>query len=289
LQNAFYNQAVKERNQQDVDRLIENVIATNATFFVPSLGKVNVTADLVNAGSISAQILTLWVLDATQQKYNVTDLRTRNINLNPGVRQPFTMVVNILGANSTNFNAWVVTARGNKVNLAETQRVIIADVAQGIGSMSLNFPEFRYFTYASGIRLENYPNGNKNFSVPNGPDIAFGALLTNLDPSKQMITLSKYSLVWLYTMKAPGQQPPFYIVKVSSDGTITSPYSEITVAYRETKLIVFASGNAGSFTKNSIVAAAKDSPAAINLLLLGTIGTRSYAQNIPFVSLYILP
>jgi hypothetical protein len=289
LQNAFYNQAVKERNQQDVDRLIENIIATNATYWVPSTGMVNVTADLVNAGSISAQIVTLWVLDATQQKYNVTDLRASNFNLNPGDRRPLSRTVQISGAASANaFSAWIVTARGNKVNLATVQTVIVADVAQGIGSMALNFYAFRYFTYATTTKLANYSSGITRFSVPSGNSnpIAFGALLTNLDPSKQTITLNKYSQVWIYFTGMPGQQVVWYVVNVLSDGTITTPYSDIPIAYRETKLIVFASGDPGLFSKVSIL---KTGPCALNLLLLGTLGTRDYAQNIPFVALYVLP
>jgi hypothetical protein len=297
LQNAFYNQAVKERNQQDVDRLIENIIATNATYWVPSTSTVNVTADLVNAGSISAQIVTLWVLDATQQKYNVTDLRASNFNLNPGDRRPLSRAVQIPGAVSADmFSAWIVTARGNKVNLATVQTVIVADVAQGIGSMALNFFQFRYFRYtsSSSTKLANYPSGSVSFNVPAGTDIAFGAYLTNLDPAKQTITLNSTSIIWLYFPLVPGTKLVWYIVNVGSDGTIAPSYSRIPVAYRETKMLVFASSVPGSFSSSSKVSISpsgslQNNPCAVNLLLLGTIGTRDYAQNIPFVSLYVTP
>jgi len=292
-QNTIYNQAVKERNQQDVNRLIENVIATNATFVVPSPGRVNATADLMNAGSISAQIVTLWVLDATQQKYNVTDLRASNINLNPGDRQSLTMIVDIPGADPANvFNAWVVTARGNKVNLETLQTIIIANLAQGIGSMALDFYAFRYFTYETSTKLANYPNGINSFNVPSGgTSIAFGIILTNLDPSKQTIILNKYSQVWVYFPQAPGQTRLWYVVNVGSNGNIASSYSPpVSIAFKETKLIVFASSAAGSFSSSSRVSILRsDDACALNLLLLGTIGTRDYGQNIPFVSLYVMP
>jgi len=287
-QNTIYNQAVKERNQRDVDRLIENVIATNATFVVPSPGRVNATADLMNAGPISAQIVTLWVLDATQQKYNVTDLRASDINLNPGDSRSLMMIVDIPGADSANvFNAWVVTARGNKVNLATPQTIVVANLAQGIGSMALDFYVFRYFTYVTSTKLANYPSGTSGFNVPSRTFIAFGVVLTNLDPSKRTITLNTYSQCWLYFPKAPGQSTIFYIVSVAADGTITTPYSPITVAFKETKLIVFASDVAGSLSRVSISSSVENLPCALNLLLLGTIGTRDYGQNIPFVSMYV--
>jgi len=292
-QNALYNQAVKARNQQDADRLTEYIIATNATYFAPSTGTVNVTADLMNGGSISAQIVTLWVLDATLQKYNVTDLKASNINLNPGDRQPLSRAVQIPGATSADaFSAWIVTARGNKVNLATVQTVIVADVAQGIGSMALNFYAFRYFRYNSSVstKLANYPGGITSFSVPSSTFIAFGAMLTNLDPSKQTITLNKYSEVWIYFPQAPGQNRLWYIVNVDSNGNVASSYSPVSITYRETKMIIFASSAVGSFSSSSRVSILRsDDSCALNLLLLGTIGARDYAQNIPFVSLYVQP
>jgi len=292
-QNALYSQAVKERNQRDVDRLVENIIATNATYWVPSTGTVNVTADLINSGSISAQVVTLWVLDATLQKYSVSDLQASNINLNPGDRRPFSRAVQIPGAvSSDSLSAWIVTARGNKVDLAAVQTVIVADVAQGIGAMALNFYAFRYFTYKSSpnTQLANYPNGTTSFNVPTSTNIAFGAMLTNLDPVKQTITLNKYSEVWIYFPQSPGQNRLWYIVNVDSNGNVASSYSPVTIGYRETKLIFFASSAVGSFSSSSRVSILRsDDTCALNLLLLGTIGARDYAQNIPFVSLYVMP
>jgi len=287
-QNTIYNQAVKERNQQDVDRLIENVVGRNTNFVVPSTGRVNVTAELMNAGSISAQIVTLWVLDATQRKYNVTDLRASNINLNPGDRLPLMRVVDIPDAVSDNvFNSWLVTARGNKVNLETVQSIIVANLSQGIGSMALDFLAFRYFTYQTSTRLANYPSGINTFNVPSRTFIAFGVVLTNLDPSEQTIILNRYSQCWLYFPKSPGSTFVFYVVNVEDDGTITTPYSPITIAFTETKFFVFASDTAGSLGRVSITSAVENLPCALNLLLLGTIGTRDYGQNIPFVSLYV--
>ena len=288
-QNALYNQAAKTRNQQDFDRLTENIIATNTTYVVPSTSTINVTTTIVNGGSTSAQIVTLWVLDATLQKYNVTNLQANN-NLNPGDRRTFSKTVQILNAASTDsFSAWFVTAKGNNVELAleAAQTIIVANIAQGIGSMVLNFPLFRYFTYETSNKLANYPNGNTNFTVPSRTNIAFGTVLTNLDPAKQTITLNQYSQVWLYFPKSPGQSTVFYIVKVAPDGTITTPYSSITLAYRETTLVVFASASSGELNSVSIAAAVENLPCALNLLLLGTIGARDYGQNIPLVALNI--
>ena len=286
-QNAVYNDVVRQRNQQDVDRLMENIIATNTTYFVPSTGKFNVTTDIVNSGSITAQIVTLWVMDATLQKYNVTDLQASNLNLNPGNRQTFSKAIRIPGAISTNsFSAWFVTARGNTVNLAIVQTVIVSDVAQGIGSMAMEFATFGYYTFASSTKLANWPTGIVSFNVPKNEYVAFRANLRNLDPRKLTITLDSHSLFW-----QPGRSGvsdnAWFIVNVEADGTIKSTYTPITIAYLETKTIIFASQNdlgLGSFsqlkTPNTVTSV------AAFLLLHGTIGSSPYGQNIPFVSLF---
>ena len=286
-QNAVYNDVVRQRNQQDVDRLMENIIATNTTYVVPSANTINVTTSIVNGGSTAAQIVTLWVMDATLQKYNVTDLQASNLNLNPGNRQTFSKAVRIPGAISTDsFGAWFVTARGNTVNLAIVQTVMVADVAQGIGSMAMEFATFGYYTFASSTKLANWPTGIVSFNVPKNEYVAFRANLRNLDPRKLTITLDSHSLFW-----QPGRSGvsdnAWFIVNVEADGTIKSTYTPITIAYLETKTIIFASQNdlgLGSFsqlkTPNTVTSV------AAFLLLHGTIGSTPYGQNIPFVSLF---
>jgi len=289
-QNAIYTQAVKDENQKFADKLNENVIASNGNYSVLSGGRVKVETRLTNAGSVAAQIINLWVFDTSIQTYNYTSL---NLNLNPGNVTDLTgsnaIVVTVYGADSTHdFISWFVTARGNTIPLEQEQRVIIAELAQGIGSLSLDFYTFRYFTYETGPtnKLKNYTEGNVGFNVPSGTDIAFGIVLTNLDPSKQTITLDLNSQVWVYFPKAPGQNRLWHVVNVAPDGTVTIPYSSITITYGETKLIVFATETPGGFKRVSIGTNVEDL-CALNLLLHGTIGTQDYGQNIPFVSLYI--
>jgi len=291
-QNAIYNQAVSDTNQKNADRLNESIVALQANYSVPLPNKVKVSVKLTNTGSVLAQIINLWVFDTTMQRYGFNDtILSLNLNLNPGnvtyLTDSKAMWVTIVGASSAdNFVGWFVTARGNTVALQVEQSVIVANLAQGIGSMALDFFAFRYFKYNVN-KLAGYPAGNSSFNVPSRTDIAFGVVLTNLDPSKQTITLDLYSEVWIYFPKAPGQSYVWYIVNVLPDGSITTPYSSITIAHRETKMLIFASSAAGEFTKVSIGSAVENLPCALNLLLLGRIGARDYGQNIPFVALYV--
>jgi hypothetical protein len=96
--------------------------------------------------------------------------------------------------------------------------------------------------------------------------------------------------VWIYFPQSPGQNRLWYIVNVDSNGNVASSYSLVSIAFRETKLLVFASGKSGSFSSSDrIYILRSDDSCALNLLLLGTIGAKDYAQNIPFVSLYVNP
>jgi hypothetical protein len=196
--------------------------------------------------------------------------------------------VPIPGAISTDsFSAWFVTARGNNVNLAIVQTVIVADVAQGIGSMALDFATFGYYTYDTSTKLKNYPTGNFSFNIPVNTYVAFRASIRNLDPRKLTIKLDSHSLFW----QPSGTGSPensWFIVNVRPDGIINGTYTQITIAYLETKTVIFASGKdlgLGSFSQQRVASSAAGATVAAFLLLHGTIGTSPYGQNIPFVSI----
>jgi len=292
-QNALYTQAVKDENQKFADKLNENVIASNGTYSVDE-DEVTVEATLSNAGSVAAQIINLWVFDTSIQRYNYTSL---NLNLNPGNVTNLTgenaIMVAIDDADSTHdFVSWFVTARGNTVAIEEMQtqgeQVIVAEVAQGIGYLGMDFDEFRYFKYASNFDLADWPDGSGSYSVPAADLIVFRMKLTNYDPSgnKRTLSLNSHSLVWVY-FPTVGKQVYWYVVNVNASGTVQSTYSDISIGYKETVYVYFASSSDGTFNglgdkqKTGTVG-----PAAVNLLLLGNIDSDLYGQNIPFVSVY---
>jgi len=297
-QNTMYNEAVKARNQEEADRRSENVVAVSGNYSVNEVtDEVTVNVVLKNAGSVSVQIINLWVLDSDPSNQRYTN-KSLNLNLKSGD------VLNLVGLNglkvtipgadpSHNFASWFVTAKGNTIPLEKEQGVIIAQLAQGIGSIALDFYTFRHYLYETSPpnKLKDYPMGNVSFSVRENVDVAFGVVITNLDPSKKSISLDKYSQLWLYFPAVPGVPPFVWYVVSESNGIISSSYSEISVPYGESKLVVFASAKAGSFSSSSKVQIAHgqlkgEDLGAVNLLLHGKLGSRDYAQNIPFVSLY---
>jgi hypothetical protein len=292
-QNTEYNQAVKQINQLDIERLNEKVTASYVNYTV-SAGKVYVNVIVSNEGSLSAKIVTLWVVDTNAQTYGFNN--TLDIDLNPGetidFREDTAIVVTVPSSSpSHTFSSWFVTARGNTIPLEGEQNVIIAQLSQGIGSLALDFYTFRYFEYTSEYDLKNYPIGNTNFTIPHNTPIAFGILLTNLDPSKETIILDMHSQVWLYCPEVIGgtkaEPPVWYIVNVNENGTIQEPYSEISINYGEAKLIIFASKTPGTFSKIELTHQDYANKLfAVNLMLHGKLGDIDYGQNIPFVSVY---
>ena len=286
-QNTLYNEAVRTKNQEEVDRLNERVVALAGNYSV-SGNNVTVLAVLNNTGSVTTQLINLWVLDTTQSKYVCNPL---SLNLNPGDVEPVLYTVTILDTNANNtFASWFVTARGNTVPLEREleEGVVVAQVAQGIGYLAMDFDKFKYFEYISAYGLKDFPTGSGGYSVPASKNVVFGVKLTNYDPSggKRSLTFNSHSLIWMY-FPTQGKKQVWQIVNVDANGTIQPTYSAMTLAYQETATVYFASASDGSFTGQSDkVKPGINGPAAINLLLLGTIGSDEYGQNIPFVSVY---
>ena len=289
-QNALFQDVVSEVNQKDIDRSNEKVTVSNINYTVVG-DQVRVGAQVTNDGAVSVQIVTLWVLDTTIRKYGHND--TLNINLRTGdtlnLTESNAMIVTVEGSDSSDvFTSWFVTARGNLIPLQKEQgaEIIVANVAQGIGAIALDFDNFRHFSYTDADTLANYPNGTVGFDVPKTTYAAFGCYLTNFEIEKRTIVIDSHSLFF-----QPGRtgvsEGAWFIANVDANGNINGTYTPISMKYGETKMIVFASKfdlGLGAFgglkTANAITTV------ATFLLLHGTIGSTAFAQNIPFVSLF---
>ena len=267
--NAEYTLAVKEENQKTSDRLNEYVIASGTNYSVPD--EIHIKVTLKNAGSLAVQLINIWVFDTTLEKYANTPV---DVSLNPGQAMPYSLTVTIPGANaSDDFVSWFVTARGNTVPLQTEEGVIIAELSQGIGSISMDFKTIRRYI----------PVGNElgqpefNFSIPAGQETVFGISLTNLDRSKLDINLTSHSCVWLMP---PGTAASDYwsIVKVV-DGVIQEGFDYQMLEYGKPTLLYFGPTKPKSSLQGQIN--------AVNILLYGTIGPNDYGQNIPFAAVYV--
>ena len=270
--NAEYTLAVKEENQKNIDQLNEYVIASGTNYSV-SGDDINIDVTLTNAGPIAARMINLWVFDTTQQKYANAPV---DLSLNPGQVLPYSLNVTIPGPGgnaSREFVSWFVTARGNAVPLKTEQEIIIAELAQGIGSISMDFPKFRYYIYdekTKELGPEIY-----QFSIPGNKETIFGVHLTNLDKSHNDINLTSHSCIWL-TIPSSSTTDDWPITKVVDNATVDFDYK--ILKYGESTLVFFGPTKPNALSGNI---------AAVNILLYGTIGDKDYGQNIPFISLYV--
>jgi hypothetical protein len=290
-ENVRYQSAVGEVSQMDIDRSSEELVVSDLDYAVVG-DMVHVTIQVRNIGPVSVRIVNLWVIDKTTNNYGFND--TLSIQLKPGDIDYFTesnvLKIPLEGSNSSNtFASWFVTSSGNLIPLekaGETQHVVIAQVALGIGALAMDFDAFRYFTFETTDKLADFPNGTTGFDVPRGIYVAFGCHLTNYDLKKRTITMDAHSLFW-QPGRAAVAEGSWFIVNVNDDGTINGTYTDITLEYGERRMIVFASKfdlGIGSFdrlkTPNAVATV------ATFLLLHGTLDNDAFAQSIPFVSLF---
>jgi len=269
--NAEYTLAVKEENQKNIDQLNEYVIASGTNYSVSGDG-ITVKVTITNAGPVAAQMINLWVFDTTQQKYTNEPV---DVSLNPGQASNRIFTVTISGANvSHDFVSWFVTARGNTVPLQTEEGVVIAELSQGIGSISMDFKTIRRY-----IPDENGELGPPafNFSIPGGEATVFGIGLTNLDRSKLDINLTSRSCVWLI-VPGTAASAAWPIAKVV-DGVIQDSFDFQVLEYGKSTLLYFGATKPPSSLSDKI--------AAVNVLLYGTIGPNDYGQNIPFAAVYV--
>ncbi len=169
-----------------------------------------------------------------------------------------------------------------------------------IGSVTIaDFQSFCYYSITdSESRNPTYTldssAGSSAYSVnSNSGNIAFGVTLINSDPMERTISLNANSQLLFIGPSNPTKvgYMIFYIVSTTQSGnidTITPTYNNITLPYNQPVTIFFAAYQAmtGS-TPFSAEAPTNTGTFALNLALLGTIGSNPYGQNIPFVSIII--
>jgi hypothetical protein len=275
-QNANYNQVVKESSQMDIDRSSEQIYAYN-TVYSPSSEAVEVTATITAQGALSAQIISVWVTVGSE-KYGFLPV---NINVTSGETETLTRTVPVPDASGidSNFNGWLVTARGNRVplELKKVETVTVASVTKGIGSVSMNFTTFKYFEVEDGI-LQNFPEGNSAFELDGSKSTVLAVYLTNYDLGDRPINLTSRSMLWAYFPTSPGNPGEWDITSINqTTGAIMPSYSNVILAPMQSKWIYFGPENVQVNSAHG----------AINLILLGTIGSDDYGQNIPFVSIWV--
>jgi hypothetical protein len=289
-----YLQVVNDRNRLDWEKQNE-IIEIESVYVLDESLNISVT----NNGAVAAHLVDLWVTEHSDTIVNWHNLFQIDYYVNSG-----NTTMNIdRGLVECNpdliYTVKIVTERGNIAVATYSWELTLpsvtwSDLAQGFGSIVIDFRSFRYFTY-DGDTLQPWPDGNIGFRVDTSLPVAYGALFKNLDPYIETLVLDSESNICLIYRKGGGggsfHWKRWYIVNVDSyTGTITSTsrgsYAPISLGYGEPKFIVFASANdleEDDFSEQSTPSDEQLCP--INLMVFGEIDSQPYSQNIPFVSI----
>jgi len=296
-QNTIYFAAVRDKNQFEADRLSENMQVNTTSYAVNTNGSVTVLATLQNTGASSIQLKTVWVYvsNSTWTNYNFSTLS--NTNVQGGTVFSLSAVLNVSGVNATgsyNFASWLMTAKGNVVTLQQmtlTNNIVVSQTTQGIGVLMMDFQNFTYYNVTGSNQLTPFPNGASGYVVSSSSvGIAFRVILTNLDQQQRPINLSSDSVFFSIFPTSPQQVRGsyWYIVNVNGSGVISSTYTSVILSYNVPVAVYFASKYAivsGQLFVATVPQFTGTSP--VNLALIGQLGSNSFGQNIPFVSIYI--
>ena len=301
-QNTTYNQAVRETNEYNIARMSESVQAINTVYQVQSNGIVTVTVNVQNIGSSTVQFTTLWVYVSENNWNNYNCSTEMGVTLQAGetLNQDFDVpVTGVTISGKYDFASWLVSVRGNTFALEpfRADSLIIAEVAQGIGSLSMNFQNFIYYNVGSAPNyfLSPYPSGYNAYYVQNARDdkIAFKIILTNFDQDERDITLTTGSELFIVYPSSGGNYlgDRWYIVNVDeTTGAILSSFSSVTLRFNQPTAVYFASSLRGTLSPatSSLTASQVPQIGAVNLALVGQIGSVPFGQNIPFVSIEVV-
>ena len=294
-QNTLYNNTVTQTRQIDLDRSNEKTVVLNTTYTPYNNSKVNVYAQIQNIGSSSIQFITVWLYtsNSTWTNYNFTSL----VNASVQGGSTFTLNVNLtatgVNSNSTySFSSWLITARGNTVALQTiivgSNVIISSQVAQGIGSISMDFKQFNYYDFGSSSPSNGTNMGTplNSFNMANGNYTILSVVLTNYDNSTQDIILGPDAYIWIAvpqggTMKSQS----WSIANVTNNKYITS-FSTQRLIYSQPTPVYF-----GPMAPGFAAAVFGGQPKvfAVFILLFGQVAGKDFGQNIPFVAFKISP
>jgi hypothetical protein len=249
-----------------------------------------------NTGTLSAQVVRLWVQDSSGNSNSWTVPLAQQAILPNQEKQYGPM------SGATNkFRYWFITARGNQfsylVQGGKGQDGINgidgkngndgkATVANGIGYLAFDFESVTYFTVVNN-QLTPYPSGIRSYTMPVVNNLAIGFNVTNMNMDYN-ITLDPLTNMWSYFSGVPGHTlGPVWKIVGNQSATV-KPNTPITLVSNQTTFIIYAlqAGTVDQQQKNNI--------AAINLLFFGDLTTyhngvttvvHSYGQNVPFVSI----
>lgn len=290
-QNTAYNTAVSQRNQLDQSVRSENLKCLTTKYTTFSNTSVNINASIQNVGSISVNFITLWLCASnnTWTGYNFKTLTSMTVQPGNVSSLYVNLAIEELNSNITySYSSWLVTSNGNTVALQTqtiTNNVIVAQVAQGIGSIAFNFDKFWHYEFsntpADGTALSSI--SPKNYTIPGSKYLVFHVTVSDMDPGGQDINLNGNSSIYIIGQHSGTvKYATWNLVNVTNNKIYPSSTASASLAFAQPVDLYFS----GQISGAQIDA---NNAYPLNIMFCGTKGSNDFGQNIPFVSIYLVP
>ena len=293
-QNTAYNTAVGQKNQLDQSVRAENLQCLNTTYTAYPDTNVNVKANITNIGSTSVQFITIWICVTNSTPWTGYNfIKLTNANVQPGnvysLNNGQGINLTVSGLKSTyhyTYASWLVTSKGNTAvlqTLSMTNNVIVAQVAQGIGSIAFNFDKFWHYEFsnipAQGTAL---PSASpKNYTISESKYTVYHVTASNFDPGGQDIILDGNSSIYIIGQHSGTvKYGTWNLVNVTNNKIYPSSNAEASLSFLAPIDLYFAGTISNIDTGYAY---------PLNILFCGTKDSGDFGQNIPFVSIYLVP
>ena len=308
-QNLNLEQTAIKTRQMDDDSAREQLrifpTQGNTEFFM-NIDSDSVTVDCTinNTGTLPVQVVRLWVEDQSQSPMATGSAlipSTQSVIQQGQVKAyPITVNIHISDLSKTIF--WFVTARGNQFNQYTNQgpagpqgppgTITYAVTTQGIGSITMDFKNFNYYTINDYNRERPQDKIGSDIGAPaSGYRVGFATYtifkvyVSNVDPLHQNITLYSDSLIWASAAQGGTVKGSTWtIMNVTNNKIVSYSPSEIMLPYNETPVpvaIYFGITSCKDWLNNPTTI-------ALNILLYGKYSDNAdFGQNLPFVAIKV--
>jgi len=283
--NADLQDTVSLSQQMEADSKNEELMISDAEISA-NAGQVSIDCKISNMGTLPSQLVRLWVqINVTSEA--VSEIQNPTITIQPGETVTFSDILAVSGASpSTQNNFWFATARGNIVSATDSI-LFQQEIAKKIGSILLDWGDFRYYDLLSygGTTDIQLPDPIFDFTLPQKHAVLLGVQIRNLDPDGRQITLTGNSFACLQGVKVDPKtgiisklDPQYYKIATVTSDTFrpNTVFADLTLDINVPTVIYF-------FVPKDKT---KDFYSAdLTIVLQGYTATSDFSQTVPFGAL----
>ncbi|MCW4024170.1 MAG: hypothetical protein NWF01_03950 [Candidatus Bathyarchaeota archaeon] len=278
-QNVGLQDTISQTQQLNADRTSEDITVSDM-LLIPTQNNIDIYCQIFNSGPIATNLVSLWANDIDSQTHNSIPI---SVSLQPGESKNFNILMNLDGAQPSDeqIAAWFVTARGNLIPIVEAEDDISELQLPETGSIKLDWRQIKYYDFGidpplSGAALP--ATATYGCTIPSNHYVLIAAVLTNLDPEQQPITLTNDTYIYAIAKNSHSGNPHDNVafsmnIAAVNGNHYSTTFTTQTLMYNEPVMVYFGVDT----YENDIL--------PFNMVLFGyTSSGAAYGQNIPFVT-----